>query len=69
MLASDLLFLAFILGVCATGATVGWIWAHFFPPKAEDLSWRKEPTLPNKMYTVPDVDHLGRREPTLHKDL
>ena len=67
---SDLMAIGFLASTAGLGYIVSVIAAQLFPSEPEDLSWRKEPTIgdPSKI-KIPEVDHLGRREPTLSKEL
>lgn len=64
---NEYLDVAFLLAPAALGILVGWL-LSFRKPKRDDLSWRKEPTVRLDYRTDPDVDYLGRREPTLNVD-
>ena len=56
------------IGPVVLGAAVGFV-LSLRKPKEQDLSWRREPTFTRDAnYTLPETDHLGRREPTLRKD-
>ena len=63
---SDLMAIGFFASTAGLGCIIGVGIARLFPHTPEDLSWRKEPTISrNNKIEIPEVDHLGRREPTL----
>ena len=67
---SDLMAIGFLASTAGLGYIVSVIAAQLFPSEPEDLSWRKEPTIGDiSKIEIPEVDHLGRREPSLSKEL
>lgn len=64
---SEYLDVVILLSPMIIGGLVGWL-LSFRKEKVDDLSWRKEPTVRMDYRTDPDVDYLGRREPTLNVD-
>lgn len=67
---SDLMAIGFLASTAGLGCIIGVGMARLFPSEPEDLSWRKEPTIGDiSKINIPEVDQLGRREPTLSKEL
>ena len=67
---SDLMAIGFLASTAGAGYVLAQLVARLFPSEPEDLSWRKEPTIGDiSKIEIPEVDQLGRREPTLSKEL
>lgn len=65
MMHTDWLALVLFVVPAILGGAIGYLWS-LAPERSKDLAWRREPSLGNwRNIQIPEVDHLGRKEPTL----